>query len=76
MAYVLVNELRRVGLRGTKMARAQCGTLRVRLFKVAALVTLSVRRVRVAISSVFPLKELYRRVLDNIQRAYLTPNTS
>jgi Transposase DDE domain group 1 len=76
MAYVLTNELRRVGLRGTKMARAQCGTLRVRLFKVAALVVLSVRRVRVAISSVFPLKELYRRVLENIQRAYPAPNSS
>jgi hypothetical protein len=76
MAYIITNELRRVGLRGTKMARAQCGTLRVRLFKVAALVTLSVRRVRVAISSVFPLKALYRRVLDKIQRAYPAPNTS
>ena len=76
MAYVLTNELRRVGLRGTKMARAQCGTIRVRLFKLAALVVISVRRVRVAISSVFPLETLYRRVLDNIQRAYPVPDTS
>jgi len=51
MAYVLVDSLRRIGLAGTELARATCGTIRLRLLKVAALVRISVRRVKVAMSS-------------------------
>ena len=54
LAYVLINELRRVGLRGTDLARAQVSTIRCRLLKVGALVTVSVRRVVAALSSAFP----------------------
>jgi hypothetical protein len=70
IAYLLVNELRRVGLRGTELARAQVSTIRCRLLKLGALITLSVRRVAVALSSVFPLKRLFVRVLANIRRSY------
>jgi DDE family transposase len=70
IAYVLVNELRRVGLRGTELARAQVSTIRCRLLKLGALVTVSVRRVAVALSSVFPLQRLFERVLTNLERAY------
>jgi Transposase DDE domain group 1 len=70
VAYVLVNELRRVGLRGTAWARAQADTIRTRLLKIGGIVRLSVRRVYVALSSVFPLQDLFRRVLLNIQQAY------
>ena len=67
---MLVNELRRVGLRGTELARAQVSTIRCRLLKLGALVTVSVRRVVAALSSVFPLKHLFRRALVNIRRGY------
>ncbi len=67
MAYVLVNELRRVGLRGTPLARAQAGTIRTRLLKIGGVVKVSVRRVAVALSSVYPLQALFRQVLRNIQ---------
>jgi hypothetical protein len=70
VAYVLVNELRRTGLRGTELARAQAGTIRVRLLKIAARVTLSVRRVVVSLSSVHPLQDVFRQALGNIQRNY------
>ena len=70
IAYVLVHELRRVGLRGTELARAQVGTIRTRLLKLGGLIRVSVRRVRIALSSVFPLQRLFVQALANIQRAY------
>src|SRR5213593_4919929 len=70
VAYVLVETLRRVGLAGTALARAQVGTIRTRLLKLGALVTVSVRRVVIALSSVFPLQRLFAQALANLQRAY------
>jgi hypothetical protein len=67
VAYVLMNELRRLGLRHTSLAKAQVDTIRVRLLKVAAIIKLSVRRVVVSLSSVFPLREVYVRALANIR---------
>jgi hypothetical protein len=70
LAYVLLNELRRVGLAGTELARAQMGTIRLKLLKVGALVKLSVRRVLVSISRAFPYRALYGVILENLRRAY------
>jgi len=50
-AYVLIEHLRRVGLRGTELATAQVTTIRLKLFKVAARITTSVRRVVLHLSS-------------------------
>jgi hypothetical protein len=54
MAYVLVCALRRVGLAHTQFARATCGTIRVRLLKIGALVSVTCRRIVVAMASGFP----------------------
>lgn len=70
IAYVLVNELRRVALRGTELARAQVSTIRTRLVKIGGLVRVSVRRVYVALSSSFPLQALFVRALQNLQTGY------
>ena len=70
IAYVLVNELRRVGLAGTALARAQVSTIRTRLFKIGAIVRISVRRVYIALSSVFPLRQIFCQVLLNLHHAY------
>jgi hypothetical protein len=70
VAYVLVETLRRVGLAGTALARAQASTIRTRLLKLGALVTVSVRRVVIALSSVFPLQRVFSQALANLQRAY------
>jgi hypothetical protein len=70
MAYTLVNELRRCGLVGTQMERAQVGTIRCRLLKIGAIVRVSIRRVYVSLSSVYPLKELFIEVLASIKRAH------
>lgn len=49
-AYVLMHALRRVGLAGTALARACANTIRLRLLKIGAVVTVSVRRVKLAMS--------------------------
>ena len=70
VAYVLVHELRRVGLRGTALAQAQVPTIRTRLLKLGGVVRVSVRRIAVALSGVFPLRRLFVQVLTNLQTAY------
>jgi hypothetical protein len=47
-AYVLLEALRRIGLRHTQFASATCGTIRLKLLKIGALVRTSVRRIKVA----------------------------
>jgi hypothetical protein len=54
MAYVLLAALRRIGLRHTQFAQATCGTIRLKLLKIGALVTTSVRRIKVAMASGCP----------------------
>ena len=54
MAYVLICALRRIGLAHTQFAVATCGTIRLKLLKIGALVRTSVRRVTVAMASAFP----------------------
>ena len=55
MAYVLLCALRRIGLPAASFADATCGTIRLKLLKIGALVRLSVRRVKIAMASGFPL---------------------
>jgi hypothetical protein len=69
MAYVLIAQLRRLGLEGTALARAQAGTIRLRLLKIGAIVRVSARRFAVSLSSVYPLQELFAQALTNLQRA-------
>lgn len=54
MAYVLLGALRHIGLAHTQLATAACGTIRLRLLKIGALVRVSCRRVKVAMASAFP----------------------
>ena len=53
-AYVLMHTLRRVGLKGTALAHACANTIRLRLLKIGAVVTVSVRRVKLAMSDACP----------------------
>jgi hypothetical protein len=72
MAYVLVESVRRLGLKGTELANATCGTIRNKLFKIGALITISVRRIRFAMASGFP----YKAVFAIAHRALAAPDTS
>ncbi len=59
-AYLLLERVRAWGLAGTELASATVGTVRLKLLKVAALVTVSVRRVYVRLSSAYPWQALFR----------------
>jgi len=59
LAYVLVSALRRLALQGTELAQATAGTIRLKLLKLGALVTVSVRRVKIAIASACPMKAVF-----------------
>jgi hypothetical protein len=67
MAYVLVAALRRIGLRHTQFAAATCGTIRLKLLKIGALVTISVRRIKLAMASACPYAHEF-----GLAHAYLT----
>jgi Transposase DDE domain group 1 len=58
-AYVLLEALRRIGLRHTQFATATCGTIRLKLLKIGAQVRKSVRRIKVAMASAFPYQAEY-----------------
>ncbi len=66
LAYTLAQALRRIGLAGTSLATAQVSTIRVRLLKLSGLVRISVRRIRIALSSAFPLQDVFAQVLRNL----------
>ena len=57
MAYMLLEALRRIGLRTTRLAQATAGTIRRKLLKLGALVRVSVRRVTVAMASGHPWQQ-------------------
>ena len=54
MAYVLIDALRRIALKATRLANATCGSIRLKLLKIGALVRVSVRRVKIAMASGHP----------------------
>jgi len=51
---VLLCALRRIGLAHTQFAAATCGTIRLKLLKLGALVRISVRRIKLAMASACP----------------------
>ena len=68
-AYVLICALRRIGLAHTQFANATCGTIRLKLLKIGALVRVSVRRVTVAMASACPWKDEYALAHALLRRA-------
>ena len=67
MAYVLVSGLRRLGLKATELAQAQAATIRTKLFKIGALVRVSVRRVWLSMASSYPWQPLFQQVWTNLR---------
>jgi hypothetical protein len=67
VAYILLNELRRLGLEGTQLARARCDTIRTKLLKIGAQVRVTVRRVWVHLSSSYPYAALFTQILAQLR---------
>jgi hypothetical protein len=70
LAYLLMSELRRRGLKRTQFAKAQCSTIRLKLLKIGAQVRLSVRRVYASLSSAYPYQREFLQILGDLQKAY------
>jgi hypothetical protein len=66
IAYVLLEGLRRLGLPGTVMAKAQCLSIRLKLLKIGALVRITVRKVWIAFSSSYPEQMLFTRIFQQL----------
>jgi hypothetical protein len=67
-AYLLLERLRSLTLKGTELAKATVGTIRIKLLKVAAAVTVSVRRVHVQLCSAFPMQEVFRTCQQRLMK--------
>lgn len=67
-AYVLMQSLRHYGLAKSELADAQLGTIRLKLLKVGAQIRISVRRVRIALSSAWAAQGLFHQVYQRLQQ--------
>jgi hypothetical protein len=69
MAYVLLCALRRIGLHHTQFVKATCGTIRLKLLKIGALVRVSVRRIKIAMASSCPASHVWGLVAMRLAAA-------
>jgi hypothetical protein len=67
-AYILIHALRRLGLEGTELAKAQCDTIRLKLFKIGAQIRVSVRKVWISFSESYPYLKLFQQVFARLQQ--------
>jgi len=73
VAYVVLQALRQHGLKNTELAKARCDTIRLKLLKLGAVITISVRRVWFSLAESFPYQELFVRILDNLRQWHPSP---
>ena len=66
LAYVLLESLRRLGLKGTKLAKARCDTIRLKLLKIGARVKVTARRIWARLASGYPYQELFKQVWQRL----------
>jgi len=67
-AYILMQRLRQLGLKGTELAQAQCETIRLKLFKIGAQIAVTVRKVWISFSESYPYLGLFQRVFARLQQ--------
>jgi hypothetical protein len=72
-AYVLINALRRKALAHTAFQDATCGTIRLKLLKIGARVSVSVRRIKIAMASAFPWTDEWRLAVARLSRLQPAP---
>ena len=70
IAYVILNEIRNIGLRGTNFEKYQCDNIRLKILKIGAEIKVSVRRVYLSLSQSYPYKDIFYKIIENIKRSY------
>ena len=69
LAYTLLAAIRRLALAGTELARATCGTIRLKLLKIGAIIIRNTRRIRFLMSSSYPFQDLFRTAAARLNSA-------
>ena len=67
LAYILLERLKSLMLQGTDLAKAQAGTLRLKLLKIGAVITRNTRRIRFSLSEHYPFKDLFFAIFEKLQ---------
>ena len=70
IAYIILNEIRNVGLRGTKFEKYQCDNIRLKILKIGAEIKVSVRRIYISLFESYPYKNIFYIIIENIKRKY------
>lgn len=65
-AYVLISALRRTILKSTDLAKAQCGTIRLKLFKIGAVIIRNTRKIKFFLSSGYPYQEIFINIAKKL----------
>lgn len=66
MAYLLVEGFRRLGLKTTEMARAQAGTIRLKLLKISAQIRITTRKIWISMASSYPYQSLFQQAYQQL----------
>ena len=66
LAYTLIEAIRRLALENTELFSASCGTIRLKLFKIGAVVLKNSRRVRMLLSSAYPYQRLFYKISNHL----------
>ena len=66
IAYVLLESIRRLYLKGTQLARSQADSIRLKLLKIGAVIIRNTRRIRVLLSGSYPYQELFTLVAEKL----------
>jgi hypothetical protein len=60
--------LRDVALKGTELEKAQCDTIRLKVFKIGAQIRVTFRKVWVALAECYPWRTLFEQIWTNLRR--------
>ena len=66
-AYIVMHGLRRLGLKDTDLAHAQCQTIRLKLLKIGAQIRVTVRNIWISLAGGYPYANIFKEVLRNLQ---------
>jgi hypothetical protein len=66
-AYIVMHALRRLGLKDTDLARAQCHTIRLKLLKIGAQIRVTVRNIWISLAGGYPYVDVFAAVVRNLQ---------
>jgi hypothetical protein len=72
-AYLILNQFRHTALKDTQLASAHCQTIRLKLLKIGAKVTLSLRTIRISLSSSYPYQLLFSQAFANLTFLWPSP---